>query len=77
MSDTDFTVVYVGWNEESATPDAIHRFNIGDRLKVTNVSLSSTTGHTFYAIVDCGWYDAELFKRLDDIRAERLQEIGI
>ena len=76
MSDTDFTVVYVGRNEESATPDAIHRFNIGDRLKVTNVSLSSTTGNTYYAIAD-GWYNARLFKRLDDIRAERLQEIGI
>lgn len=92
MSDTDFIVVYVGWTDGRTSGDSIPRYNIGDRLRVpdivgiqpcwiTNVSLSSTTGHTYYAIAlqsnFCGWYNAELFKRLDDIREERLQELGI
>ena len=76
MSDTDFIVVYVGWTDGRTSGDSIPRYNIGDRLRVTNVSLSSTTGHTYYAI-DCGSYNARLFKRIDEIREERLQELGI
>lgn len=76
MSETDFIVVYIGCDG-----DSIHRYNIGDRLIVNNVSLSSTTGTTYYAVTDGrtkgAWYDAKLFKRLDEIRAERLEELGI
>ena len=76
MSETGFIVVYIGCDG-----DSIHRYNIGDRLIVNNVSLSSTTGTTYYAVTDGrtkgAWYDAKLFKRLDDIRAERLEELGI
>ncbi len=35
----------------------------------------------YYEVTDgktsCGWYDSHLFKRLDDMREERLEEIGI
>ena len=76
MSETGFIVVYVGYDG-----DSIHRYNIGDRLIVTNVSLSSTTGTTYYAVTDGrtkgAWYEAKLFKRLDEIRADRLEELGI
>jgi hypothetical protein len=48
---------------------------------VTKVTVSTTTGITYYAVTDGrtlgAWYDAKLFKRLDDIRAEKLDEIGI
>jgi len=48
---------------------------------VTEVTVSTTTGTTYYAVTDGrtkgAWYDAKLFKRLDDIREERLDEIGI
>jgi hypothetical protein len=48
---------------------------------VTEVTVSTTTGTTYYAVTDGrtkgAWYDAKLFKRLDDIRAEKLDEIGI
>jgi hypothetical protein len=76
-TETGFIVVYVGSTEGS---DSIPRYNIGDRLIVTKVTVS-TTGITYYAVTDGrtsgAWYDAKLFKRLDDIRAERLDEIGI
>jgi len=48
---------------------------------VTEVAVSNTTGTSYYAVTDGrtsgAWYDAKLFKRLDDIRAEILDEIGI
>jgi hypothetical protein len=51
-------------------------------LIVTNLSFSSTTGIEYYMVTDGkttsdGWYNADLFKRLNDIRAERLEEIRI
>ena len=56
-------------------------FIIGERLIVTKVTISNITGTTYYEVSDGrtsgAWYDANLFKRLDDIRAERLDEIGI
>ena len=71
-------VVYVG---RTGGSDSISLYNIGDRLMVTKVTVSTTTGITYYAVTDGrtlgAWYDAKLFKRLDDIRAERLDEIGI
>ena len=71
-------VVYVG---RTGGSDSIPPYNIGDRLMVTKVTVSTTTGITYYAVTDGrtlgAWYDAKLFKRLDDIRAERLDEIGI
>jgi hypothetical protein len=71
-------VVYVG---RTGGSDSIPLYNIGDRLMVTKVTVSTTTGITYYAVTDGrtlgAWYDAKLFKRLDDIRAERLDEIGI
>jgi hypothetical protein len=71
-------VVYVG---RTGGSDSIPLYNIGDRLMVTKVTVSTTTGITYYAVTDGrtsgAWYDAELFKRLDDIREERLKEIGI
>ena len=77
MSETGFIVVYVGGQSEHSSI----RYNIGDRLIVNNVSLSSTTGTTYYAVTDGrtkgAWYDAKLFKTLDEIRAERLEELGI
>lgn len=78
MSETGFIVVYVG---RTGGSDSIPQYNIGDRLMVTKVTVSTTTGTTYYAVTDGrtkgAWYDANLFKRLDDIRAERLDEIGI
>ena len=78
MSETGFIVVYVG---RTGGSDSIPQYNIGDRLIVTEVTVSTTTGITYYAVTDGrtkgAWYDANLFKRLDDIRAERLDEIGI
>ena len=78
MNETGFIVVYVG---RTGGSDSIPLYNIGDRLMVTEVTVSTTTGITYYAVTDGrtkgAWYDAELFKRLDDIRAERLDEIGI
>jgi hypothetical protein len=78
MNETGFIVVYVGRNGVS---DSVPRYNIGDRLMVTEVTVSTTTGTTYYAVTDGrtkgAWYDAKLFKRLDDIREERLDEIGI
>lgn len=76
MSETGFIVIYVGRG------DFLPRYNIGERLIVTNVSLSSTTGIEYYMVTDGktesgGWYNASLFRRLDDIREERLEEIGI
>jgi len=71
-------VVYVG---RTGGSDSIPLYNIGDRLMVTKVTVSTTTGITYYAVTDGrtlgAWYDAKLFKRLDDIRAEKLDEIGI
>jgi hypothetical protein len=71
-------VVYVGRTGGSYS---IPLYNIGDRLMVTKVTVSTTTGITYYAVTDGrtlgAWYDAKLFKRLDDIRAEKLDEIGI
>jgi hypothetical protein len=76
VTETGFIVVYIGCDG-----DAIRQYNIGDRLIVTKVSVFSNTGTTFYIVTDGrtkgAWYDAKLFKRLDDIRAERLDEIGI
>ena len=84
MSETGFIVVYVGRPVAASTygdPRAIPRYNIGERLIVTKVTVSTTTGITYYEVSDGrtsgAWYDANLFKRLDDIRAERLDEIGI
>ncbi len=78
MNETGFIVVYVG---RTGGSDSLPRYNIGDRLIVTEVTVSTTTGITYYAVTDGrtkgAWYDANLFKRLDDIRAERLDEIGI
>jgi hypothetical protein len=78
MNETGFIVVYVGSTTGS---DSIPRYNIGERLMVTEVTVSISTGITYYAVTDGrtkgAWYDAKLFKRLDDIRAERLDEIGI
>jgi len=78
MNETGFIVVYVG---RAGGSDSIPLYNIGDRLIVTEVTVSTTTGTTYYAVTDGrtkgAWYDANLFKRLDDIRAERLDEIGI
>ena len=75
-TETGFIVVYVGGG------DFLPRYDIGERLIVTNVSLSSTTGIEYYMVTDGkktsgGWYNACLFRRLDDIREERLEEIGI
>jgi len=71
-------VVYVG---RTGGSDSIPLYNIGDRLMVTKVTVSTTTGITYYAVTDGrtlgAWYDAKLFKRLDDIRAEKLDDIGI
>ena len=87
--ETGFIVVYVGRPAAKSMHGdhdrLISRYNIGDRLIVTKVTVSSNTGTTYYAVTDgrtkgdghFAWYDAELFKRLDDIRAERLDEIGI
>ena len=76
MSETGFIVVYIGCDG-----DSIHRYNIGDRLIVTKVSVSSNTGTTYYGVTDGrtsgAYYDAKLFKRLDEIRAEKLEELGI
>jgi hypothetical protein len=78
MNETGFIVVYVG---RTGGSDSIPLYNIGDRLMVTKVTVSTTTGTTYYAVTDGrtkgAWYDAKLFKRLDDIREERLNEIGI
>ena len=78
MNETGFIVVYVG---RAGGSDSVPRYNIGDRLMVTEVTVSTTTGTTYYAVTDGrtkgAWYDAKLFKRLDDIREERLNEIGI
>ena len=78
MSETGFIVVYVG--RTGFEKKRIPRYNIGDRLMVTEVKVQ-TTGITYYAVTDGrtsgGWYDAKLFKRLNEIRAERLKEIGI
>ena len=78
-TETGFIVVYVGSAECGVS---LPRYNIGERLMVTEVAVSNTTGTTYYTVTDgkstgIGWYDAELFKRLDEIRAERLDEIGI
>jgi hypothetical protein len=83
MNETGFIVVYVGRTDSgsSSWSDSLPRYNIGDRLTVTEVTVSTTTGITYYAVTDGrtkgAWYDAKLFKRLDDIREERLDEIGI
>lgn len=78
MNETGFIVVYVG---RTGGSDSVPLYNIGDRLIVTEVTVSTTTGITYYAVTDGrtkgAWYDAKLFKRLDDIREERLNEIGI
>jgi len=78
MNETGFIVVYVG---RAGGSDSIPLYNIGDRLMDTKVTVSTTTVTTYYAVTDGrtkgAWYDANLFKRLDDIRAERLDEIGI
>lgn len=76
MSEAGFIVVYVGRG------DFLPRYNIGERLIVTNLSVSSTTGIEYYMVTDGkttsgGWYNSCLFRRLDDIREERLEEIGI
>lgn len=84
MSETGFIVVYVGYNDCRASDgrESLPRYNIGERLIVNEVTVSKTTGITYYTVTDgkttsgC-WYNADLFKRLDDIRAERLDEIGI
>jgi hypothetical protein len=77
MSETGFIVIYVGGQSERRSI----RYNIGDRLIVTKVRVSSNTGITYYTVTDGrtkgAWYDAKLFKTLDEIRAERLEEIGI
>ena len=83
--ETGFIVVYVGRPAAKSMHGdhdrLISRYNIGDRLIVTKVSVSSNTGTTYYAVTDGrtsgAYYDAKLFKRLDDIRAERLEELGI
>jgi hypothetical protein len=76
--ETGFIVVYIGSVECGVS---LPLCNIGDRLKVTEVTVSSISGTTYYAVTDGrtkgAWYDAKLFKRLDDIRAEILDEIGI
>jgi hypothetical protein len=76
--ETGFIVVYVGSAECGVS---LPLYNIGERLKVTEVTVSSISGTTYYAVTDGrtsgAWYDAKLFKRLDDIRAEILDEIGI
>ena len=71
-------LVYVG---REYCDRAIPRYNIGERLMVTEVKVQ-TTGITYYEVTDVkttpgGWYNACLFKRLDDIRDERLEELGI
>ena len=79
MSEAGFIVIYIGGQSEHRSI----RYNIGDRLRVTKVSVFSNTGTTFYTVTDLqsrtkgAWYDAKLFKTLDEIRAERLEEIGI
>lgn len=79
MSEAGFIVIYIGGQSEHSSI----RYNIGDRLRVTNVSLSSTTGRHYYAVTDLqsrtkgAWYDAKLFKTLDEIRSEKLEELGI
>ena len=84
MSETGFIVVYVGRPVAASTygdPRAIPRYNIGERLIVTKVTISNITGTTYYEVSDGrtsgAWYDASLFKRIDDMREERLKEIGI
>lgn len=80
MSEAGFIVIYVGRTYGGS--DTLPRYNIGERLIVTKVTVSTTTGITYYEVTDGkttsgGWYNASLFKRLDYIRAERLKEIGI
>ena len=85
MSEAGFIVVYVGRPVAASTygnPRAIPRYNIGERLIVNEVTVSKTNGITYYTVTDGkttsgAYYDAKLFKRLDEIRAERLEEIGI
>ena len=81
MSEAGFTVIYVGGRGDGP-PKVLPRYDIGERLIVTGVSVSSTTGIEYYMVTDGketsgGWYDACLFRRLDEIREERLEEIGI
>ena len=84
--DTGFIVVYVGraYGGSDTHTHRLHqipRYNIGERLIVTKVRVSTNTGITYYEVTDGrtsgGWYDAKLFKRLDEIREERLKELGI
>lgn len=80
--ETGFIVVYVGRASDGReSPHQLPRYNIGESFIVNEVTVSSTTGITYYAVTDGrtkgAWYDASLFKRLDDIRAERLEELGI
>ena len=78
MSETGFIVIYVG---RKATDHRAIPYNIGDKLIVNEVVISGTTDITYYEVTDgktsCGWYDSRLFKRIDDMREERLEEIGI
>lgn len=80
MSETGFIVIYVG--RAYGGSDTLPRYNIGDRLMVTEVAVSGSTGITYYTLTDGkttsgGWYNADLFKRIDEMREERLKEIGI
>ena len=81
MSETGFIVLFVGWTDGRTSGDSIPRYNIGDRLIVNEVTVSTTTDITYYDVTDGrtkgAWHDAKLFKRLDDIRDERLKELGI
>jgi|LauGreDrversion4_2_1035121.scaffolds.fasta_scaffold132102_7 hypothetical protein len=81
MNETGFIVVYVGRTDSSSNSWALPRYNIGDRLIVTEITVSTTTGITYYTVTNGrtsgAWYDAELFKRLDDIRAEKLNKLGL
>ena len=77
MSEAGFIVIYVGGRGDGP-PKVLPRYDIGDRLIVTGVSVSSE----YYMVTDGketsgGWYDACLFRRLDEMREERLEEIGI
>lgn len=84
MSEVGFMVIYVGRAYVGSDTHRLHqipRYNIGDRLIVTKVRVSTNTSITYYEVTDGrtkgAWYDAKLFKRLDEMRTERLKEIGI
>lgn len=69
----DFSVVYIGCS-------SLKGFKIGEKFRV--ISLSKSGGNTYYIVLDengtkYGWENAINFKRLDDIREEKLSILGI